>query len=870
MTKWSDAIFDEPDAALIQAQSPVVRPDPIPRPEPVERPGSVPRATSRQAPQQPAPGRFQFKPQDAPPMAPPGAGAGGGSVEPEQPKMRWSDSIFDDESVGPKIGPQAAPQRPGPAMVPFPGYKDPKQEGWLEWAANNVAGRKDPRFGDLPSIRDALDQEYQRSNAPWTENPLFDLARVATGGVPLKAPSKNWDNPYWHIALGAAMTNDGEGQANIVKKALGDRFISLEKDAYGADIVNYRDAGGLPKKAYVNKPGLEGEDVRDFIGQAVPYVATGRMLGSLPIRAGSLPAVGLQGLGGSSVSLLQDVGALMLGSEKAPDLPKAGVVGGATALVEGLSPVAGTLWRRLVTEPRLYNRQTGQLTEKGVEAARAAGMNPEDMTGDMIERFAKEYAAVRDPMIAGQTVRTREFDLPVTRGQMNKDPGALLNEKGMRYGAFGDAAKQTMQDFDRRQAEAIANAALGGGEKSVARMINPDRAARTTIPRDVGEGLQSGLTSARDMAKADLKEQWNKVGPQYATPEALDLLPNRIATELGDLAPLLGTIDRNAPPAAPTAKTMVDMLRKFRSGEPMREADDFLGGVTVPELDSMRRTLGRMMKGAQGSDREAAGAVYRGFNNWLQEAGERSLLAGDITAYQEAAKARDMTSRFKELFTAETLQGPATPGRKIVDKILNTTDNPESIVKALFGTDPGAVPKQGSVEAIRLIKRGVQQLPEDQAKSTINDLRLAHWMNVVNNSAGQLHTPTMIAQRIDKAFNSQASLMRELYEPQELALIRRFGAAMKDLAYKDPNPSGTGTANLFYASQWGQALMRMLGSFNGPLAKVMQFTISTLPIKESVGKVASQAATNPRSPVVNPSLGPIGGYLTDRRREASP
>lgn len=850
MTRWSDALFDdEQSPSIIQAQSPIQRPDPIARPEPIERPGSAPpRAMPRPQPQGPAPGRFQFKPQDAPRFAP--GATGGGAQEPGQPKMRWSDSIFDDEAVGPKVGPQPDAPRPGPVSVPFAGYKDPKQEGWMEWAANNVAGRKDPRYQGLPSIQSVLKDEIFLGNLPDDQHNKSVAASR-------------------HLAIGHGLTNDELGQANIVKRALGDRFISLEKDAYGAHVVNYRDHGGMPKKAYVNVPGLDMEDMNDTANQTLPYLAMGRMIRGVAPQTGGLTSMAGQGMGATSVSLLQDIGALAMGSEKAPDNMKAGMVGLIAAGVDGLSPIAGNLFRRFVVEPRLYDKATKQLTDKGAEAARRAGFNPEDITGDMVETFAKKYAELRNPQIVGQSMRTGEFDIPVSRGQMTKDPGYLLNEKAMRYGAFGDAAKGTMRDFDTRQAQAVTEAALGGGEKSVARTINPQRAATTTKPGDVGAGVQGGLTTARDTAKSELSDAWKQVGPQYATAEAMDSLPSFIASELKDMAPLLGSLDKNSPAAAPVAKGMVDLLRKFRSGEPMHQADDFLGGATIPELDSLRRTLGKMMDGTQGGDREAAGRVYRGFNAWLRDSGERGLLAGDMGAYEAAAKARDLTSQFKDVFTAESLAGPPTPGRKIVEKILATTDNPESVVRGLFGVDPGSTPKQGAVEAIRLIKQGVtRHMPEDQAKAVIDDIRLAHWMNVVKNGQGEVHTPTMIAKRIDQALNSQTSVMRELYTPAEIALIRRFGAAMKDISWKDPNPSGTGTANLFHASQWGQALVRTLHSYNGPLGKIMQMTLGALPIKNVAGAVSAQAAVGARAQTINPSLGPVGGYLADRRREA--
>jgi len=845
-----DFVLGDDDPYLTKTQAPVQRPAPIARPDAIPRPGDAPAArprmpapTIRQAPQQaapvaedqPPPARMQFMPPGAQMSMPAPSKEG---MKPLSDRD-LDELIFGDGNPAEK----AQPQRPGPVAVPFPGYKDPKQEGWLEWAANNVAGRTDPRFKDAPGISQVLQDEIFKDDS--------DAARSS----------------YRNIVAGHTLTPDSEAQTNIVKNALGDRFIKLEKDAYGADLVHYRAPSGLPTVAYVNRPGLDLEDVNTTALQTLPYLAMGRLVRGAGGTPGGLGQVLGQGGGAASTSILGDLGALYFGSEKAPDPIRAGLVGLFGAGAEGLSPVVGNLWRKLVTEPGLYNKASGQLTEKGVEAARAAGFDPADMSGDVIKKFAEEFAKVRQPMIAGQTVRSKEFELPVTRGQMTKDPEYLLDEKAMRYGVMGDAAKTKMQDFDRRQAQAITEATLGGGPASVAARLNPDRAAATTRVSDTGGGIQQGLTAARDVAKNALDEQWGKVGPMYATPTSLDLLPGKISAELGELTYLLESFDPKVPAAAPMAKNMVDYLRRFRSGEPQRQADEFLGNATVPDLDAMRRTLGRMMDGAQGADKEATARVYRGFNNWVQEASEKALIQGDMAAFKEAQKARDLTSQFKGIFTDETLSGPASPGRKIVSKILESTDNPESVVKALFGTDPGAVPKQGSQEAIRLIRQGVKNLPDEQATSIMNDIKLAHWMNLTTSSSGQVHTPTMIAQRIDKAIHSQMSLMREVYKPEDIALMRRFGAAMKDLAYKDPNPSGSGITNALFAGRFGQAFVRMLGSYSGPLAKVMQMTFEVLPIKNVSGSISASAAMSPKAIVANPSLGPLGAAAYQQSRD---
>ena len=821
-------IFGDEDPHLIKTQAPVQRPDPIARPAPVERPGS--RA--------PAPPRFQFKPEGAPPMqapqaAPPTAPA-------EKPGMRsLKDSEFEDLIFGDGT---PTPQRPAQApgkTPPFPGFKPIEKEGWGEWFVNNVMGRKDPRFGDLPSIRTELEREYDAGRAP-----------------------ENFKK-YWKIVGGAALTADDEAQGNIVKNALGDKFIGLEKDAHGAVVVNYRDAGGLPKKAYVNRPGLEGEDVRDFVGQMAPYALMARMTGGVMPGNGLMGMTG-QGLGAGAVSVLQDTGAFMLGSEKAPDPMKAGVVGTMTAGLHGLAPIVGNLWRKFVTEPGLFNRSSGQLTPRGVEAAQKAGLNPDELTAQISEQFAKEYARTGNPALSGQTVAGREFDLPITRGQLTKRPDYLANEEAMRRNILGDPAREIMKGNDDLQRQRVAEAVMGDGPKSIAARIAPSRGGDVP-PVVIGRNIQGGLQAARETAKDIEKEAWKNVGPVYGTGPAFDSLPRFTAEAIGEMAP--GITKETTPMTA----RMLDTLRKLKAGDPLQEADEFLGGAMQPELDTVRRSLLSMMKGAQGADKQAAGRVYGAYNSWIKSMEEQALLIGDEGTYAAMRAARDATSGWRNIFSERDFRGASEPGRRFVQNILDKTDSPESIVRQLFGQTPQADIKPGAIEAVRLIKRGVQTyLPEDQAKVVVDDLKLGYWLNLTKDPAGNVRTPTMLAKNIDQALQKQTSAMRELFTPDEVALMRRFSYAMKQIAYKDPNPSGTSYNVAQFTKNAGQALLRLLAVQEGPLAKVMSMALGSTPVINQIGRVSAQSAVNPRIPSRNPPVAPFGAAITDARRERNP
>src|SRR4029450_1369932 len=117
---------------------------------------------------------------------------------------------------------------------------------------------------------------------------------------------------------------------------------------------------------------------------------------------------------------------------------------------QALAGPIDALVRKFIVEPSLFNRATQTLTERGAAVARRLGIDPEDLTGKIGQEFAKAYAKTRSGAQAQAAAQTdAQFGIPTTLGQRSKDPQALMNEKNMRYGVYGDAAKQIMTDFDK-------------------------------------------------------------------------------------------------------------------------------------------------------------------------------------------------------------------------------------------------------------------------------------------------------------------------------------------------------------------------------------------------------------------------------------
>ena len=98
-----------------------------------------------------------------------------------------------------------------------------------------VVGKHDPKFKGLPGIE----------NASGIIDPGAEMAAVSDAA--------------YH---------------DVYKKNLGDRYLGTETDANGYQVITFRGDDGKPQKAYVNRPGLDWQDVNRGISSAVPYMAT--------------------------------------------------------------------------------------------------------------------------------------------------------------------------------------------------------------------------------------------------------------------------------------------------------------------------------------------------------------------------------------------------------------------------------------------------------------------------------------------------------------------------------------------------------------------------------------------------------------------
>jgi hypothetical protein len=742
---------------------------------------------------------------------------------------KWSNELFNAQPVADAAagrysrellgGAQDAPQQP-PAATPNPAA-EPDADTWLRRRGQDIMGKQDPRFKGLPALQDALLQE---------------------GSTDVTRP----------MAL-SALANSSDAQlGDIAKRALGDRFIGVDKDANGYDVIRYRGKDGSEKSAYVNQPGLDVNDLGRAATGSLPFLATGGAIGAVTKAAPILLQGAAQAVGAGATSVAGDIAQVPMGSEQGIELPKAGAAsvfaGAAPPLIAAVSALA----RRMVTIPSLFDKSAGKLTPKGESVAKSAGIDPAQLSAEAQKTFAKSYAMSGDAATAATRSSVEPFGIPATKGQVSKDPFLLTQEEGMRRRLYGENAQDVMRTFDVEQSLAVRDAALGSKPQSVTAAIAPNRrpvaSPQDANPMVLGQSVRDGAMAARNAARDAESAAWDAVPAMSATKDAMDILPASINARLTDVV-----VDAEV---TPVSAKMAKELDGFISGETPQAVAKVLQNNPVKTVDQMRRRLLSISRGAgTPEDARAASALYDGFNDWIDEAASRNLLSGDAGAAAALKTARGFTREVREIF-APSVAGRASPAAKRLAGVLEKADSPEGVINQLLGSTGSRGVDSGAVGALTNLKTALDRFaPKDVAKSTWDDVRLAYWVRLVQGRTGEILGPQAISSNIKNALSSQQSVVRTLYTPVEEKTIREFARALDVIAYKPPNASGSGYTAASFAKE---GIMKFFSAF-GLQSRLAQTVIELTGVPKAYGTAAARAAVNQGVVARPPNYAGAGG-----------
>jgi hypothetical protein len=686
---------------------------------------------------------------------------------------------------------------------------------------NAAKGKQDPAYADTPTFEspDFTGQEQAKVVAPG-DDAYHDILVKQLG--PNYVRTETDANGYKVIVQRGPDGKEHKGYVNKPGLDYGDIDRGLAASApylLGAGVAG-RVAGGLGKLAtfLTQAPAAGGTSVlTDYAAQ--------KMGSEQPIdwkRAGITATTA--GFGSVFPKTTMAVGGAAIGSQSGDSIEEK-IGGGLTGLFTGMA--LGRAGQKAVApRPQAGAIENGKFVNPKVRLAaeRAGIVDPKtgalNVSDEAAEEFAIKLSTSLNPYELASQTKTNQFGLRSTLGQRTKDPEFLTGEKLARHGKMGAEAKRDMAVFDEDQLRDIQGSAFSRrpvpqGEQpnaykdGMGSVIAPTRevtlppvelgkpvmAPDDVAPGVLGESVRKGLQSAKGKGKAIENKAWEGVKDIYADPNqgAFDLLTPILQKKLNGMA-----VDSELTPAAYKMGEALSQLAK--GGAVGKGGPEILGLSGARELGQVRKIIGNYYGSAQTqTDKRASKMIYDGFNDWMDEIANKGFVAGDPAAAGAMRTARDVSKEVKGIF--ESGKGDKSASSRIMASILDNPDiSAEGIVgKLLGGGGPQTHTQAGTVGALLRIKKGLfgevqgqRLVADDVAKRTWNDIRLAYWSKLVTNPKGEVATPTMIGGNIDKAFKNQSSLIKVLFSPEEMKLIRQYRGAVGEIAYKDPNPSGSG------------------------------------------------------------------------------
>jgi hypothetical protein len=226
--------------------------------------------------------------------------------------------------------------------------------------------------------------------------------------------------------------------------------------------------------------------------------------------------------------------------------------------------------------------------------------------------------------------------------------------------------------------------------------------------------------------------------------------------------------------------------------------------------------------------------------------------------------ARSISREIHQVFDGE--KGSA--GSRIMASILKKADSAEGVVNALFSAPSSGQIKGGAVAALDSLKKAYDTyLPKEAAKAAWDDIRLAYWMRIAEKKTGDVGGPQALATSIRTAINSQGSIAKKLFTPEEIGEMNRLATVLQGIARRNPNTSWSGVSMGALLKDIGNAVLNIVG-WNSTVLRTAAGP-ALKPFTEAYGRAQAGKATGwgsgagaRRAPPL-PLAGPTGGIARE-------
>lgn len=615
-------------------------------------------------------------------------------------------------------------------------------------------------------------------------------------------------------ALGFISTPDVEARKDILKKNIPD--VSFSQDANGNDVVTLPDG----QSAFLNAPGLSGQDAIDLVSEVAKFVPAARLA-----AGGSLLWSVLKGGAASgTTSVAEDVAAGQLGSEQGIDPVRAGINVVAGGSAEFAAPFVNKLFNFIRTKLPFSPAELikdGQLTRQGRIALEKAGFNPDELPIEYVES-AIQLSRTGGQIPSGKVVT--ESGVPLSKGQATQNFDQLDLEERLRN--QGNQAGQVIRSFDDKQQSRLMEitediqSELGQTRSTIQDKSSGGALLKSSVNKQADELLLAVDNAFESAATKNINLNRDGLDVLAAIPAEIRDSGNALSRELTPAAlAALKKIERLAgKPRSEAVKSEISLLNKqlfslkgddgfnFIKRQAIERRLGRLQGTTesdLKSLDLMRRELGSLIKsGKNPADIRAAILIKRRFDESIDQAIDNTLFSGDSEALDLLLKARGLRADFGKRFqenTRRTRSGKviADPGGKVVETILQRSPSDEAVVDYVLGS-ARLLDVKTSDKVIDSILSATKNDP--QAASILKELTFRKMLASSMQAKG--FSPKKFASTFTDMMEKTPTTMKKIFSKEDIAIIRNF----KNDALKTVSPD-----NIKNPLRTADTLSRMMG-----------------------------------------------------------
>lgn len=600
------------------------------------------------------------------------------------------------------------------------------------------------------------------------------------------------------ILTGAMLTPDLKTQSDIILNQI--PGSSMASDKFGNPIVVMPDG----KTFYLNKPGADIEDITQLTSQILQYApgagyATKTFAGDLLKRALA------QGAVGAGVSMGQDIAAMPLGGEGV-SYGKAAISAAIPFATEiTLTPAVNAFFNKFGKNKEFFTvdlNGTPTLTEKGISAARAAGIDVTNLDKAALNKkftelaqrsetgnpaFNKLQDAYNQWRIENPSAQSeKQFGIKLTGAQQAGDKIGVATLYAAVEGKYGPVVQAAAKEFLDEQNISIANAA-----KDLLSKFDKGEIKFSDLEGS-GERIISTIRNNFKKKSDEVKTAYNLVNNEaiyLGGNSNLDVLEASFMKALQDASG--NSVDPTLTPGTVfIQKELKNFLDKIRSGSIIEGTGEggkiqYVKPTIYNEFSMMRKKFDSAYKGAakEGPDKLNILALKEEFDKFTDDAIDNALFgSGENPLILDAVKKARQTFQEKQKLygvNRKVKDGIIIndPAGKVVQKIVqDDTVSPKEAIDFIFGTaEIGA--KNDSVQIVRRLKKIFDA--EDMAKpnADFDALKRAFVQRITRNSmndATNEFVPQKLVTQWNATIRKYPEVINELFTKEEQKYLTDF------------------------------------------------------------------------------------------------